>query len=97
VFVNDIKDVANRSESVVRDRRRATVAQHTEREGGEETGHSCLAHREREKGRNRPQLPGTQREREGKKRATVAWLSPGLGLGVYIWVQAETMYATRNE
>jgi len=82
VFVNDIEDVANRSESVMRDRRRATVARHTEREGG---------------GRNRPQLPGTQREREGKKWAIVAWLLPGLGLGVYIWVWAETMYATRNE
>jgi len=97
VFINDIEDIANRSESVVRDRRRATVARHTEREGGEETGHSCLAHREREKGRNGPQLPGTQREREGKKQATVAWLLPGLGLGVYIWVWVETMYATRNE
>jgi len=43
VFINDIEDVAGRSESIVRDRRRATVAQHTEREGGE-MGHCCLAH-----------------------------------------------------
>jgi len=34
VFVNDIEDVTSRLESVVRDRRRATVAQHTERERG---------------------------------------------------------------
>ena len=33
-------------------------------------GHSCPAHRERGGG--------------GKKQATVAWHSPGLGLGIYI-------------
>ena len=40
--------------SVVRDRKK---------------GHSCPAHRERERG--------------GEKWATVAWRSPGLGLGIY--------------
>ena len=33
MFVNNIKDVVSRLESVMRDRRRATVAWHTEREG----------------------------------------------------------------
>ena len=31
-----------------------------------------------------PQLPGTHKRREGKKRATVAWRSPGLSLDIYI-------------
>jgi len=30
-----------------------------------------------------PQLPSTQDRKEGGKRATVAWRSPGLGLGIY--------------
>ena len=43
VFIIDVGDVASRSESVMRDRKK---------------GHSCPAHREREGGRNGPQLPG---------------------------------------
>jgi len=58
VFINNIEDITSQLESVMRDRRRATVARHTERE-------------------------------RGKKRATVAWHSPGLGLGIYI--ESETM------
>ena len=42
VFINDVGDIASRSESIVRDRKK---------------GHSCPAHTERERGRNRPQLP----------------------------------------
>ena len=34
MFINNIEDITSRSESIVRDRRRATVAWHTERERG---------------------------------------------------------------